>query len=110
MNDIVNATSTVCSSIYSVTALIGACAREEILNAFAIQKFACTVEQLEAAIDEGLARGFLVDEAGKICAAGPPGWIVWIRDPDDAEGWSGWVARNIKTGETTRLDLLLKLG
>lgn len=97
--------STIAMSAYSVTALFGPMTAGELLNAFVLHRFECAPEDLDSALAAAIERGLITTVGDKFYAAGPAGWVAWQRR-EDLEGWTGWICRNIKTGQTMPLEQL----
>lgn len=104
-----HAPSTIAMSAYSITAMLGPCTSNEILNALEVHQAPCSEADLALAIAGAIERELMVERDGKLVAAGPPGWVASSRDPRDPEGWEGWVCRNLKTGESKPLARLLEM-
>jgi hypothetical protein len=104
-----NAPSTIAMSAYSLAALGGPTTKAKFLAAFEAYQFVATPGQLDEALGLAVERGIMGLEAdGTYSAKGPRGWVAMDRDPADEGGWSGWICKNLVTGEKKTLDSLLK--
>lgn len=93
-----NAPSTVLVSAYNLVVFAGPGTEANLLALFEINNFEATPAQLSEAIAFGVQRGMLEVVDGVVHALGEKGWVITERD-NDPDGWSGWIATNLKTRE-----------
>lgn len=94
-----NAISTIAMSIVSELACLGGASANALRASLADKSFKVGDADFETAISECFARALIGPSGdGLLVSILPIGWVVNKRDRV-GDGWSGWIAINVRTGE-----------
>lgn len=88
------ATSTVAMTVVSLLAQTGPLTLEGLWNALDKCDYQIDPGPLRHALEQALERRLVSRNGDVFASALPEGWVVRSRDPEDPEGWRGWIAQS----------------